>query len=55
MQRIGHLTPVAWVMDAFRDLLFYGGGLSAILPELGVLLGAAALLFAVGIWRFRYL
>ena len=55
MQRIGHLTPVAWVMDAFRDLLFYGGGFSAILPELGVLLGAAAILFGVGIWRFRYL
>ena len=55
MQRIGHLTPVAWVMDAFRDLLFYGGGLSAILPELAVLLGAAVLLFGVGIWRFRYL
>jgi ABC-2 type transport system permease protein len=55
MQRLGHLTPVAWVMDAFRDLLFYHGGLSAILPELGVLLVASALLFGVGIWRFRYL
>ncbi len=54
MQRIGHLTPVAWVMDAFRDLLFYDGGLMAILPELGVLLAAAVLLFGVGIWRFRY-
>jgi ABC-2 type transport system permease protein len=55
MQRLGHLTPVAWVMDAFRDLLFYNGGLNAILPELGVLLVASALLFGVGIWRFRYL
>ncbi len=55
MQRIGHLTPVAWVMDAFRDLLFYGGGLTAILPELGVLLAVTVLLFGVGIWRFRYI
>jgi ABC-2 type transport system permease protein len=54
MQRIGHLTPVAWAMDAFRDLLYYGGGLLDIAPELGVLLGAAAVLFGVGIWRFRY-
>jgi ABC-2 type transport system permease protein len=55
MQRIGHLTPVAWAMDAFRQLLFYGGGLAAIAPELGVLCAAAAVLFIVGIWRFRYL
>ncbi|MCC6457501.1 MAG: ABC transporter permease [Caldilineaceae bacterium] len=54
MQFIGHLTPVAWVMDAFRDLLFYGGGLVDVLPEIGVLLAAAALLFGIGIWRFRY-
>jgi ABC-2 type transport system permease protein len=55
MQIIGHLTPVAWVMDAFRDLLYYGGGFAEIMPEVGVLLGAAVLLFGVGIWRFRYL
>jgi ABC-2 type transport system permease protein len=54
MQRIGHLSPVAWAMDAFQDLLFYGGGLVAILPELGVLLAAAAVLFGLGVWRFRY-
>lgn len=55
MQRIGHLTPVAWVMDAFRQLLFYGGGLVAIAPDLGILCAAAAVLFVVGIWRFRYM
>lgn len=54
MQFIGHLTPVAWVMDAFRDLLFYGGGFAEILPELGVLLATAVLLFGFGVWRFRY-
>src|SRR5690606_41999788 len=25
MQQIGHLSPIAWAMDAFRDLLFYQG------------------------------
>lgn len=55
MQNLGHLTPVAWAMDAFRDLIFYSGGLTAILPEVGMLLAAAAVLFGIGIWRFRYL
>jgi ABC-2 type transport system permease protein len=55
MQRIGHLTPVAWVMDAFRQLIFFGGGLMVILPQVGVLFAAALVLFGVGIWRFRYL
>lgn len=54
MQWIGHLSPVAWAMDAFRDLIFYGGGWGDILPEIGVLLAAAALCFGLGIWRFRY-
>ncbi len=54
MQRIGHLSPVAWAMDAFQDLLFYGGGFAQILPEMAVLLAAAAALFGVGVWRFRY-
>lgn len=54
MQWIGHLSPVAWAMDAFRDLLFYGGGWAEILPEIGVLLTATVLLFGLGIRCFRY-
>lgn len=54
MQQVGHLSPVAWAMDAFHDLIFYSGGLIDILPEIGVLLAATALLFGFGIWRFRY-
>jgi ABC-2 type transport system permease protein len=55
MQRIGHLSPIAWAMDAFRDLIFYGGGFAAILPEVAVLLAAAVALFSFGVWRFRTL
>jgi ABC-2 type transport system permease protein len=54
MQQIGHLSPVAWAMDAFRTLLFYGGGLAEILPQLAVLLAAALMFLGLGIWRFRY-
>ena len=54
MQTIGHVSPVAWAMDAFHDLILYNGGFRDVLPEVGVLLAAAAVLFAVGIRGFRY-
>lgn len=54
MQIIGHFTPVAWAMDAFQQIFFYGGGLSDVLLPVGVLLAAAVVLFAVGIRTFRY-
>ena len=54
MRTLGHLSPVAWAMDGFQDLIWYSGGFVDVLPEVGVLLGAAAVLFAVGIRGFRY-
>ncbi|MEB2287980.1 MAG: ABC transporter permease [Anaerolineae bacterium] len=54
MKAVGHLTPVAWGMDAFQEMMFYGGTLADIAPMLGVLLGMAALFFAFGLLRFRY-
>ncbi len=54
MKTVGHLTPVAWSMDAFQEMMFYGGTLTDIAPMLGVLLGMAALFFAFGLLRFRY-
>jgi len=53
MQRIGHLSPVAWAMDGFQDLIFNQGTLMDVLPEIGVLLAIALLLFGIGIRGFR--
>ena len=53
MQILGHLSPVAWAMDAFQDLIWYNGGFGDVLPEIGVLLAAAAVLFVVGIRSFK--
>jgi ABC-2 type transport system permease protein len=54
MKVVGHFSPVAWAMDGFHDLLFYGGGLVDVLPEVGILLAISAVLFGIGIWGFRY-
>lgn len=54
MNVLGHVSPVAWVMDGFNDLIFFGGGLAEILPEVGVLLVASAVLFAIGVRGFAF-
>ncbi|MGB1287573.1 MAG: ABC transporter permease [Aggregatilineales bacterium] len=53
MRSIGYLTPVAWAMEGFNEILFYGGGLAEIIIPCVILLVAAAVLFGVGIRLFR--
>ncbi|MEZ4727152.1 MAG: ABC transporter permease [Caldilineaceae bacterium] len=53
MQRIGHLSPVAWAMDGFHELIFNQGTFVDVLPEVGILLAIALGLFGLGIWGFR--
>jgi len=54
MQTLGHALPTAWAMDGFHDIITRGLGVEAVLPEVGVLLGFAALFLVIGVWRFRY-
>lgn len=54
MKTIGHLSPVAWAMDAFSTLIYFDGTLVDVLPSLGVLLAIAAVFFVIGVRGFRY-
>lgn len=54
MKVVGHLSPIAWVMDGFHDIIWYNRGLIDVLPEVGVLLAIAGVLFVVGIVNFKY-
>lgn len=54
VQNIVKILPTTWAMQGMLDLVLRGQGLSAILPEAGVLCGFAVAFFAVGIWRFKY-
>jgi hypothetical protein len=49
-----HILSTTWAMEGMLDILLRGQGLVAVLPMAGVLMGFAALLFGVGILRFRY-
>jgi len=53
MKTVGHLVPHAWAMDAFVALVGKGADLAAIVPQLLVLLGYAAVLLPLATWRLR--
>ena len=54
VQQMVKVLPTTWAMQGMLDLVLRGRGLLDILPEAGVLVGFAAVFFAVGVWRFRY-
>ncbi len=54
MRTLGHLSPVAWCMDALNALIFHGGTLADVLPAMGVLLLFAAAFFAAGVKQLDF-
>jgi ABC-2 type transport system permease protein len=54
IQLIGHLTPVAWVMDGFKDILIRGAGFYEILLPVLVLLGFTIVCLGLAVWRFKF-
>lgn len=53
MRQLGHLTPQAWAVDAWTDLMSRGGTLASIAPKLGVLAAFAVGLLALSMTRLR--
>lgn len=51
---IGHLTPAAWAMDGFQNIVLRGLGLSSVLLPAGILLAYAGLFFGLAVWRFKF-
>jgi ABC-2 type transport system permease protein len=48
------VLPTTWAMQGLIDILVRGQDVQDVWREAGVLLGFAALFFAIGVWRFRY-
>jgi ABC-type multidrug transport system permease subunit len=49
---IGHLTPAAWAMDGFQNILVRGLSLGSVLLPVGILLIYALAFFGLATWRF---
>jgi ABC-2 type transport system permease protein len=54
MQTLGLITPHAWALMAYQDILMRGYGIAQILPECAALMGFAAVFFGVALWRFKW-
>lgn len=54
LRTIGLITPHAWALDAYQDLLVRGYGLLEVLPKVGALATFAGAFFVIGVWRFRF-
>jgi len=52
-QAIGHLSPVAWGMDGFENIVARGLGFNSVLLPSAALIGYAALFFVLAALRFR--
>jgi ABC-2 type transport system permease protein len=53
MRRIAHVTPHAWAIDGFGDLVYRGGGLADVAGEVVVLLAYAAVVAVLASWLLR--
>jgi ABC-2 type transport system permease protein len=54
VRNIVKVLPTTWAMQGLLDILLRGGGVTAILPEAGVLMAFALVFFVIGVWRFKY-
>ncbi|MBI4731115.1 MAG: ABC transporter permease [Chloroflexi bacterium] len=52
-QAIGHITPIAWAMDGFKNITVRLLGLESVLLPSAALAGYALLFFLLAVWRFR--
>lgn len=53
LYRVAHVTPHAWGVQAFEELILHGGAITDIVPELAVLSAFAIVVLTLGAWRLR--
>ena len=53
MQTLGHISPIAWCLDAFNALIFHQGTLPDVIESVSVLLLFAVVFFVFGVKKFN--
>jgi len=53
-QAVGHVSPVAWAMDGFKNILIRGMGIESVLLPAGMLLAYGIVFFGLAVWRFKF-
>jgi ABC-2 type transport system permease protein len=54
VRQIAALTPVAWIMGGFQNIILRGLGLESVLLAAGVLVAYSLMLVGFAVWRFRF-
>lgn len=54
MKKLAYLTPQAWALDGFRDILLRGASVADILLPIGVLTAFAAIFLTAGVLRVKF-
>jgi len=54
MQTIALITPHAWAIEGYHEIIVRNGGLLSVVPHTAALLGFATIFFSIGAWRFSY-
>jgi ABC-2 type transport system permease protein len=49
---IGHVSPIAWALDGFKNIIVRGLGVESVLLSAAALMGYAILFFGLATWRF---
>jgi ABC-2 type transport system permease protein len=50
---IGHVSPVAWAMDGFKNISIRGLGVKSVLLPVAALAGYAVVFFVLAVWRLN--
>ncbi len=54
MRTVGHISPIAWAMDAYGALIYRDAGLAGVIIPVIALLIMAVIFFVIGIKRFKF-
>jgi ABC-2 type transport system permease protein len=53
-QRIAYMTPLAWSMTGFKNIIERGQGIESVIIPIGILLTFSVILSGLAVWKFKF-